>query len=358
MRGRILLAGCVLETALVVWTAGLATAQPHEPHHFLRTAIGLSDAEIAQAEKGQVVVKVLDTPLKREVAVFGIVWVEATTDFFVERYQDIESFEKGPGVLQIHKIGDPPTLADFSIIQWPEEDLQAIPECRVGKCAVKIDEASLARLQSEIDWSAPDAEAKARRLLAQIALEGVREYLQGGNETLAAYRDKKRPTYLAKEFKGMLESSPFLYEYLPEFHDYLLNFPKAQLPGATSFLYWSLNEIGLKPLFRMNHVVVYPLEEGHNADVAIASKMLYASHYFHSALELRFLVQDTARPQEVGFYLLSVNRSRSDGLTGLFGSVVRSVGVTRARDGLEAALVNLKTNLEADYSREVTSARR
>ena len=99
------------------------------------------------------------------------------------------------------------------------------------------------------------------------------------------YRDKKRPTYLAKEFKGMLENSSFLYEYFPEFHDYLLDYPKAELPGGTDFFYWSMNEFGLKPLFRMNHVVIYPLGEGHNAGVAIASKMLYASHYFHIALE-------------------------------------------------------------------------
>jgi len=338
---------------LVILSAVSAAAQPREPHHYLRTAIGLKDSEIRQAEQGQVIVKVLHTPLKREVAIFGIVWIEATTTFFVDRYEDIENFEKGTGILQIEKISNPPQLSDFTPIRWPEEDIRAIPKCRVGKCAVKIDEASLQRLQSEIDWSAPDAEAKARRLIAEIAYETAQRYLEGGDETLAAYRDKKRPTYLAKEFDNMLESSPFLYEYLPKLHDYLKNFPKAQLPGSTSFLYWSVNEFGLKPLFRMNHVVIYPLEEGHNANVAIASKMLYASHYFHCALELRFLVQDSAHPKDVGFYIISVNRSRSDGLTGLFGSIVRSKGAKRAKDGLAGALLNLKTNLEQNYGRQV-----
>jgi len=345
----------------IFWTtlcliATQVNAQPREPHRYFRDIIGLSDAEIRQVEQGQVVAKVLDTPLAHEVAIFGAVWVEATTDYFVEMYQDIESFEKGDGILQIHKIGDPLKLEDFTGIRFPEADIKAIPKCKIGKCAVKIDEASLVRLQSEIDWKAPDAELKAQSLIAELTYEGIREYQKGGDATLAAYRDKKRPTYLAKEFKGMLENSSFLYEYFPEFHDYLLGYPQAELPGGTDFFYWSLNEFGLKPLFRVNHVVIYPLGEGHNAGVAIASKMLYASHYFHTALELRFLVRDTANPTDVGFFLISVNRSRSDGLTGFFGSIVKNQAVKRARDGVVGALANGKKNLEAGYKNALASA--
>ena len=154
----------------------------------------------------------------------------------------------------------------------------------------------------------------------------------------------------------MLDNSPYLYEYLPELENYLQNYPDARLEGARDFLYWSMNEFGLKPLFRINHVVIYPLAEGHNAEVAIASKMLYARHYFHTALELRVLVRDSDNPTNAGFYLISVNRSRSDGLTGFFGSIVRSQAVKRARDGRAGALANGKTNLEAGFQRAAASA--
>ena len=92
----------VLFTTLLL-AASLASAQPREPHRYFKDIVGLSDAEISQVEQGQTVVKVLETPLDHEVAIFGAVWVEATTDYFVEKYQDIESFEKGDGILQIHK---------------------------------------------------------------------------------------------------------------------------------------------------------------------------------------------------------------------------------------------------------------
>jgi len=332
-------------------------AQPRQPHYFLEHDIGLSDDEIRKAEQGEVVVKVLDTSLGHEVSLFGIVWVDATTDYFVEKYSDIENFEKGKGVLQIKKISNPPRLEDFASIRFPQEDLDAIPKCKIGKCTVKIQEDSLLRLQAEIDWNAADADQQAHRVIAEIAFEGMMKYREGGDKTLSAYRDKKRPLFLAKEFDAMLDNSPYLYEYLPELENYLQNYPDAELEGASDFLYWSMNEFGLKPVFRINHVVIYPLAEGHNADVAIASKMLYASHYFHTALEVRVLVRDSDNPTNVGFYLISMNRSRSDGLTGFFGSIVRSQAVKRARDALAGALANGRTNLEAGYRRAATATK-
>ena len=107
----------------------------------------------------------------------------------------------------------------------------------------------------------------------------------------------------------------------------------------------------MRPTVRVSHVVIYPLDEGQDADVAIASKMLYASHYFHVALELKYLIRDPARPDDNAFYLLSVNRSRSDGLTGLFGGIVRSAAQSEARKGLAFALETGKKLLEEGYSK-------
>ncbi len=345
----------IILTWSVFLGASFVEAQPRQPHYFLEHDIGLSDDEIRKAEQGEVVVKVLDTPVKHEVALFGIVWVEATTDYFVEKYSDIENFEKGKGISLIKKISNPPRLEDFTSIRFPQEDLDAIPKCKIGNCSVKIQEDSLLRLQAEIDWNAADADQKAHRLIAEMAFEGMMKYRNGGDDVLSAYRDKKRPLFLAKEFDSMLRSSSHLYEYVPELENYLKNYPDAELDGASDFLYWSMNEFGLKPLFRINHVVIYPLAEGHNAEVAIASKMIYASHYFHTALELRALVRDSDNPTDVGFYLISINRSRSDGLTGFFGSIVRSQAVKRAREGLAGVLANGKTNLEAGYKRAAAS---
>ena len=98
---------------------------------------------------------------------------------------------------------------------------------------------------------------------------------------------------------------------------YLLEYPRAALPRSESFLYWQNARFGLKPTIRINHVMIAE-EPTH---VVAVSKMLYASHYFWTAIELRVLVPDPARGQ--GVWFVTVNRSRSDGLSGFVGSIIR-----------------------------------
>jgi hypothetical protein len=330
---------------------GAGQSEPREPHNFLRNHIGFADTDFQILEQGEVVTKVLRNDVKTEVAVFGIVWVDAPIDSFVRWQKDIENFESGDAVQGIKKTSDPPKLEDFEDMTFPEEDLRALPKCKVGDCEVKIGATTLARLQSEVDWSAPDAHDQASRLIRQMVLEFTIEYVQNGDKSFGALRDKKRPLFIDQEFDGLLENSPYLIEYVPEFHRYLDDYPNAELPGAESFLYWSKVKFGLRPTVRLSHVVVYPMDEGEDASVAIGGKMLYASHYFHTALELRFLVKDTARPNAEGFYLISLNRSRSDGLTGLFGGIVRSKAESEARKGLATALESGRDVLEEAHRR-------
>ncbi len=297
-------------------------------------------------EQGQVVAKVLETNNKTEVAVFGIVWINGSIDTFIKWQKDIERFEAGDAVLAIKKISEPPALSDFDTLAFPEDDLDALHKCEIGDCAVKTGAEGLVRLQRDVDWSAPDAHDQADRLIRQLVLEHTREYLRAGDEGLGEYRDKKRPLFLEEEFDGLLKNSPYLVEYLPEFNRYLDDYPNAELPGAEDFFYWSKVKFGLKPTVRLNHVVIYPFEREGRKSVVIGSKMLYASHYFHTALELKVLVRDSTKPAAKGFYLVSLNRSRSDGLTGLFGGIVRSKAQSEAQKGLAAALGSAREALE------------
>ena len=64
---------------------------------------------------------------------------------------------------------------------------------------------------------------------------------------------------------------------------------------------------------------------------------MYANHYFHTALEIRVLIDDEARPGRA-HHLLVLSMARSDGLTGVFGGVVKSKVSTASLAGLEQAL--------------------
>jgi hypothetical protein len=78
----------------------------------------------------------------------------------------------------------------------------------------------------------------------------------------------------------------------------------------------------------------------------VASKMLYASHYFWTALEMRVLVPDPTRGP--GFWFVTVNRSRSDGLSGFVGRIVRNRVRSEVQKGTSAALAATKAVLETE----------
>ena len=330
-----------------VW--GQAPAQegsaPRYPHAFLKKHLAFTDKELRQVEQGQPIVKAIDTKVAREIAIFGIIWIEAAPDSFVASVRDIERFERGAGVLQIKKIGEPPALADFGAMTLSEDDLKALPKCKIGDCFVKVDEEALRRYHTEVNWSAKDAKAQANALARRLLFETLEAYQRGGNSSLGLLRDNKRPTFIGEEFVGMLENSPYLPEYLPDLNRYLLEYPAGRPDGAEEFFYWSKVNFGLHDTVRLNHVVIV-----HNpsapTDVAIASKMLYASHYFHTALDLRYLARDTGRPDARGFYLMTLLRSRSDGMTGVLGGTIRRRAVKGSSEGLSKHLVAIKHELE------------
>jgi hypothetical protein len=113
------------------------------------------------------------------------------------------------------------------------------------------------------------------------------------------------------------------------------------LPGSESFVYWQEATFGLKPTIRINHVVIAQDPDG----ATVASKMLYASHYFWTALELRVLLRDPARGD--GFWFITESRSRSDGLSGFVGRLIRGKVRGEAESGTAAVLHVTKSKLES-----------
>jgi hypothetical protein len=340
---KLLAIGIPLTVAGVLVAAPPQSVRPSLPpplDAYMTNVVKLPPALRAQLMAGQPVTRMLEADPSHEVSVFGAVWVAAPPSSYVAAVRNIEQLEKGDNFRITKKISSPPRAEDFAGMDLPDNDVADLRRCRVGSCELKLSEAALARVQKEIDWSKPTARADAEALAKRLALDYVNGYLEGGNARLATYRDSSRPTFVGDEFRTMVERMPSLTEYLPELKRYLLEYPKAALPNAESFLYWQEAKFGLKPTIRITHLVIVPQP----THVAVASKMLYASHYFWTALELRVLVPDPSRGP--GFWFVSVNRSRSDGLSGFVGSLIRGKVRGEVEKGMTAALKTTKTNLE------------
>jgi hypothetical protein len=340
-------AAAALAAAIVVAIAPICIAQrasaarfPQKLEQYLRSVVQLTRKEHEALAAGHPVTKLLDADEKTEVGVFGAIWIAAPIRRYVEAVNDIESFESGGGFKVTRRISSPPTLDDFADLKLPAGDVEDLRRCRVGDCEIKLGEDALRRFRSDVDWKSAGSTVAANALMRRIALEYVAGYLQRGSDALVIYRDRARPIDTAQEFRQMTDGMPELTTYLPALRQYLLDYPKTTLPGAASFLYWQETEFGLKPTIRISHLTI---REGPD-DTVVASRMLYASHYFWTALELRVLVPDPSRG--TGFWFVTVSRSRSDGLTGFTGLFVRSRVRGEVRNGALAGLRTTKAKLE------------
>jgi hypothetical protein len=338
--------------AALILFLDVTRASGQEPETFLKTYAAFSEQDVSRVEGGQVVVKVLSTGVKNEAAVVGAARIRATTEFFLRMYRDIERFETGWGVTK--KLSEPPRIEDFDAFQIPEEDLKALRDCKLSDCDVKMGKTGLDYLQANVDWDDPRAQDQLLRFFRERMLEYSKGYLSGGNSALAVLRDKDQPAPIADSFTDLLERSSYILQYRPELHRYLLDYPKATLPGASGFLYWSVVDFGPKPTVRLAHVTIYPLPEGAegpNRSVVIASKQLYFSHYFSTGLELYALVKDRERPDD-GFYLVTINRYRTDLPSGMFGKMAMKTATDSTRSSLERYLTSTQAAVDQYFRDE------
>jgi hypothetical protein len=290
---------------------------------------------------------VLETPAPDEVFVFGTVYVEAAPESYLRFANDFDALRKLPSYLAVQEFGNPPQSSDLTGFTIDADDLKELKSCKPGDCEVQLPSEAMEQFQQSVNWSAADAASQANRLAQQMALQALLAYQKGGNAGLGVYRDKAHPTGVAETFQALLGRLKSLPVYLPDLNRLLLEYPDVAIPNSTSKFYWEKVNFGLKPTLRIVQQIIYRGGTAKDPAYAVALKQLYASHYFHAALDLTVCVRDAARPNERGFYLITVKASQQAGLTGLKGSILRKVAVDKTRSSLENTLTAIKGRLEA-----------
>ncbi|HEU4391121.1 MAG TPA: hypothetical protein VFV34_25200 [Blastocatellia bacterium] len=333
--------------ALVSWPATRPAAVVADLDTLLRSCARLTDLEIADAAAGKVVTKLLQTADEREMAVFGIVQVDATREMFVQSLRDIERFKRSSEVLEIGKLTSRPIGRDFDRLVLEPSDIEALRGCRPGLCDMKLATSAILRFANEINWASSDYSERTNDLFRRILLDYALQYLARGNNALIEYDDRRGAIRLAEEFNALLAQSTCVNDLAPEFGKYLSEFPSGRPAGAENFIYWSKESFGLKPVISMTHVTIYQRAGG---PVLAASKQIYANHYFDASLGLTFFFEQGAG-KAAGSYLIYLNRSRVDALGGGFSKLKRTIVAGDLKAGLERNLRLAKRKLEASTSR-------
>ena len=323
---------------------------PPEVRKFLFRDLQLDEKQLKRIDAGQSFVTAMHTERREEIALFGLIRIEATTEFFLSKFRNIVEFEKGPNVLQSGIFNSTPQASDVAGLTWEPDDLQQIGECKRNDCGVRLPHGSLLTLQASVNWSAKNAYDQANELLRQRMIDLVTAYQTRGDRALPVYTKDGKSIRVKDGFHLLLKNSRFLKLHLPELVSYLRNYPYEKNPNAEDLFYWQKGKFGgLQPVIRASHVVILRMEGDPGTSYAIASKMLYANHYFRDGLEVRLLLSDACAG--CGFYLLVVNRSHADGMTGFKGLFVRGSAVKKSVASLEKWLRRIKSRLEMDFRR-------
>jgi hypothetical protein len=309
-----------------------------EPHTFLRTTAGFSPTDLAQLDRGEPIARVLDTD-RREVAVVGAVRIRASQARLFERFRNIANLQSSDVVLQIGRFGTRPSADDLRDLKFEDYDLETIRKCRPGDCGVRLSGANMDRFARDVNWNAPGWREQAASLWRQLLAADAAAYMANG--TLGEYRNKGEPLDVADEFRLVFESAKYFETIVPDFFSYLKRFPSVRLDGTENILYWSKDDIN-RPVTRVTHLVLYPAPAGSLRPGLIATKQIYAAHYFDAGLGLISAFDDGAS----GFYMLSVNRVRTRSLTSLMRGIVRTMVQRRSRDAMEGVLASTKKALE------------
>src|SRR5215475_3002083 len=307
--------------AFGICIAAFATAQTESQTAkvFLGKYLSFTESDISALDSGQLITKLPKVSDSREVAAFAAVRVNAPPEQLAIQFHDIVRWKQGDSVPEIGKFSDKPTIADLSGLSMDPEDIKAMKKCKPSNCDIKLSAVSMERLVNGTNWNSENFQHQAENLFKQMLVDYLGTYKLGGNRYLIQYDDKKQPLKLLEEFSALLKESNYVTGYAPELANYIDKFPNAELPGSEGYIYWSKEKFGIQPVLSLTHVTIYPRKHGNAKEVLIASKQLYASHYFESSLAFTMMI-----PREGGgSYLVYINRSRTDTLRGLLSGITR-----------------------------------
>ena len=291
---------------------------PDDVETFLREKLGLKSGEIASVEEGKPFAAFADASDEREVALFGVVRLDAPAHFIGENYRKILSAGEEKGRVGPGFFSDPPVAADVKTLSLPAGDLEDLRACKVGDCKIKLFREDIESLGKEIDWSSEDVQGQIDERMRRDVLGLVEDYRKRGDDAIPDYADKEQLMNAAKGFDFLLQESNLLFEYLPAFYGSIRIYPEGRLEGGDDFVFWTVEDPGsnLKKTVFLVHAFLFPTstKKGRPA-YAIALKRLFATHYYYASLQ-SFTLVDHSEEGAPKTYALVLDRSLFDGKLG------------------------------------------
>lgn len=309
-----------------------------DPLALFHPTVSVSQAERARLARGDTLVRSVPAT-QGQVVIFSAVRAAVDGDRLIRWVRRIDLMKRGRYAPAVARFSDPPRLDDLAALELDPDDLDALQACRPGDCGLKLSEAEIGTLAPLARRRHSGWQADVQRTFREAMLTRARSYLANGFEGAPPYRDRDTPVRLGDEFQRLVAQSAFLGARVPALTEFLTRFPAVRSPDVESFLYWSKETLGRKPVVSITHVTIVR-STGHT-DAIVVSRQVYASHYMTGSIAV------TAIAGRQPSYLLYLNRSRVDVLNGFLGGLVRRIVEGRLRDEAAQVVDGLRRRLEA-----------
>jgi hypothetical protein len=187
---------------------------------------------------------------------------------------------------------------------------------------VKLTVPEIARLRGALEGNAQAASSGVQQAFREVVVARAAEYLRNGLATAAppAFLDANWP----EVSRGL--------------HDYPRRLPR----GAESFLYWSKDAYGGKPIVSITHVTIVRGTTDSEPDVLVVGRQVFATHYTDGAWSFTALMRG-----EPSNFLVYLNQSDIDLLDTWYGGLVRRIVERRLRGEAVEVLNGLRRRLES-----------
>ena len=335
--------GCVLGGAPV------SSLPASDVRTLLRNVAGFTDDDWNTIEHGGAVSKILETDA-REIAVAGAVRIAAAPARLVARIRDIDNLKRSAIVLDAGRFSSPPRASDLASAPFEDYNLD-LRECRPGECRVRLAAAEIARFHREVPWGASDWRARSAAVWREILAGYAASYARDGRKALPTFANKEVALSVTGELTLLAAKFGFISQFSSDLHAYLQEFGPARPARSEDVLYWTKEDFGVRPVFRISHQVIAPAPG--DAAIVVATNQVYADHYLDAALGVTLAIPAfSAADGREGFYMILVNRARTRSLSSWFRRIVRGTVQGRSRDAMRKILTATKSALESASHRQ------
>ncbi|HEX6127290.1 MAG TPA: hypothetical protein VFZ23_18105 [Pyrinomonadaceae bacterium] len=299
-----------------------------------------SKAELKSLEKGDAVVRALETNSKQELSTIGIVRIKDLPPVSMQTFRQSLD-QKGNDTRKAGgRFSEPAMPDDLLDLELDDDAIRQLSKCSVGRCDLNLSAAMIRRFEAEVDWNSPEANARATQLMKEMLLAYVNGYRLRGDAALGVYDNRRKVIDLTASHRTLLASSSLISGLAPEFVEYLQLYPGGKLDNLEESVHWSVLDFGLKPSITLSHTSAYTRTRPEGDQLFRASKQIYASRYLDCSLTFTLLVR--ARTENgTDTFLILIDRSRSDALEGVLGKLarrmVRKESISRITELLEKA---------------------